>query len=272
MEEIGMMKKLVILLAVALLATGAYAQTPKETADNNPPDHSGEWQVPAGARTVVQIAEDFGGGVPPAGWQVVDNGSDGPNGSAAWSGLGEGSCVGEGNYTNGEGNCACSNTDAAGSGVEVDTELKTEGYDYSGASNSILTFTANYQNLAGSDFFEVDYSCDNGATWTNILTWNEDHGGFFSTPGEDVNLDTSALDGQACCEIRYHYYDPNSNDFDWYIQVDDHVIEADGTVTGLGGKCEGGDGGGEVPATTGIGIALVVLLLGGGSAYFMRRK
>jgi hypothetical protein len=34
---------------------------------------------------------------------------------------------------------------------------------------------------------------------------------------------------------------------------------------------DGGDDGG-VPATTGIGIALLVVLLGGGSAYFLRRK
>ena len=34
---------------------------------------------------------------------------------------------------------------------------------------------------------------------------------------------------------------------------------------------DGGDDGG-VPATTGIGIALMVLLLGGSSAYFLRRK
>ena len=35
---------------------------------------------------------------------------------------------------------------------------------------------------------------------------------------------------------------------------------------------DGGDGGGNVPSTTGIGVALMILLLGGGSAYFLRRK
>jgi hypothetical protein len=34
----------------------------------------------------------------------------------------------------------------------------------------------------------------------------------------------------------------------------------------------GGDGGGDVPATTGIGIAVLLALLGGGSAYYLRRK
>ena len=46
-------------------------------------------------------------------------------------------------------------------------------------------------------------------------------------------------------------------------------------LDGTGGPGDdGGDGGddGGVPATTGIGIALMVLLLGGSSAYFLRRK
>jgi hypothetical protein len=42
-----------------------------------------------------------------------------------------------------------------------------------------------------------------------------------------------------------------------------------------GGGDDGGgpdDGGGDVPATTGVGLMLLVLALGGGSAYFLRRK
>jgi hypothetical protein len=39
-----------------------------------------------------------------------------------------------------------------------------------------------------------------------------------------------------------------------------------------GGGGGGPDDGGDVPATTGLGLGLLVLLLGGGSAYFLRRK
>jgi len=46
----------------------------------------------------------------------------------------------------------------------------------------------------------------------------------------------------------------------------------DGDGPGDGGGDGGGDDGGGVPATTGIGVALMVLLLGGSSAYFLRRK
>ena len=52
------------------------------------------------------------------------------------------------------------------------------------------------------------------------------------------------------------------------------VVNGDGTGgTGDGGSGDGGSGDdGGVPATTGIGLMLLVLALGGGSAYFVRRK
>lgn len=46
--------------------------------------------------------------------------------------------------------------------------------------------------------------------------------------------------------------------------------EDEGTPDDGGGG--GDDGGGGVPATTGVGLVLLVLALGGGSAYFLRRK
>lgn len=52
------------------------------------------------------------------------------------------------------------------------------------------------------------------------------------------------------------------------------VVNGDGTGgTGDGGSGDGGSGDdGGVPATTGLGLVLLVLGLGGGSAYFLRRK
>jgi subtilisin-like proprotein convertase family protein len=49
------------------------------------------------------------------------------------------------------------------------------------------------------------------------------------------------------------------------------VVNEDGGDDG-GDDGGGDDGGGGVPATTGIGLVLIVLALGGGSAYFLRRK
>lgn len=52
------------------------------------------------------------------------------------------------------------------------------------------------------------------------------------------------------------------------------VMKVNGQDQGTGddGGGSGDDGGGSVPATTGVGLMLLVLALGGGSAYFLRRK
>lgn len=263
------MRKLVIFLAIALVATVAFGQV--KEFDDGCCDYSQDFQVPPpGVLGSVQLTEDFEGGIPGS-WTVIDNGTN----DSFWTVTGSDSCITTGNWSNGSGLAACSNSDEAGLGTILDTEMITDCYDYTGASNSSLAFTANYRDLSstGGDLFEVDYSTDGGANWTNILSWNESHGGTSGPPGEDVSLDTSALDGLAGAQFRYHYYDAVDTGWDWYIVVDDHTLLSDGTISD-GGNCEGGgdDGGGGVPATTGIGVALLVLLMGGGSAYFLRRK
>jgi len=50
------------------------------------------------------------------------------------------------------------------------------------------------------------------------------------------------------------------------------VIKVNGDDGGTPDDGGTGDDGGTVPATTGVGLMLLVLALGGGSAYFLRRK
>ncbi len=69
---------------------------------------------------------------------------------------------------------------------------------------------------------------DGGTGWTNVLSWNEDHGVFRALPGEDVNLDISAVAGnQTSVMIRWYYFDPEPNDYEWYAQVDDVAVACD---------------------------------------------
>jgi hypothetical protein len=255
----------VIVLAIALLATGAYADKLQDYG-NDPVDHSNCWQVPSGTLTTPQKYIDFEGGIP-GDWTVECGGTM----DNCWTVTGQDSCALTGNWTNGSGLAACSNTDFPGSSTVLDTSMITECWDFTDASNTTLTFTVNYRDLAsGQDFFEVDYSFDS-VNWTNVLSWDENHGTVNGPPGEDVSLDLSVLDGAAGAQLRFHYFDIDGTGWDWYIIVDDIVLEADGTIT-PGGDCTGDDGGDEVPATTGIGIALLVLLMGAGGAYLLRRK
>ncbi len=173
--------------------------------------------------TSVLIDEDFESAVPPAGWTVIDNASSGPVNWTNLAGCGEG-----GNYTNGAGDVACASSANAGA-AEFDTELLTPAFDVTGFEASELSFTANYSNFSGFDFFEVDLSTNGAAgPWTNLLSWNEDHGGFHTTPGEDVLIDlgdAGATGGNNM--VRFHYFDPSTGDYDWYVQVDDVLISGD---------------------------------------------
>ena len=160
---------------------------------------------------------DFDAGLP-VDWTVINNEPSGPQ----WGNLA--SCGEGGNYTNGALDAACASSDVFGS-AEFDTELRTPTFSTLGQASVTLTFTSNYQNFANLDFLDVGVSVDGGAGWTTVLSWNEDHGAFRATPGEDVNLDISAeAADQANVIVRWHYYDPNTGDYDWYAQVDDVAV------------------------------------------------
>ncbi|HUU39516.1 MAG TPA: IPTL-CTERM sorting domain-containing protein [Desulfatiglandales bacterium] len=199
--------------------------------------------------------ESFESGVPPAGWTVVDNEGTGVEWTTI-AGSGE-----DGNFTNGSGEAACVSSDKFGQ-EDFDTELRTPALDFTGLTGVkliTLRFTANYQNFAGRDFFDVDVSTDGGTSWTNIMSWNEDHGGFRATPGEDVSLSISALvGGQNNVVIRFHYYDPNDADWDWYVQVDDLLITAVSIPI--------------VPAMSQWGMIIFMALLGMGAICYLRRR
>ncbi|MEQ8244553.1 choice-of-anchor D domain-containing protein [Fulvivirga sp.] len=167
--------------------------------------------------TVAIVYEDFEGeSFPPEGWSVVDNEGTG----VVWAFAAD---YGEGNYA-GTGEAATVSSDAAGT-VEFDTELWTPEIEVDGRTGIVLEYAVNYQNLLGLDFLDVDISTDGGSNWTTILSWNEDHGLLFSGPGEIVSLELDDFIGGAeTFIVRWHYYDPNSGDFDWYAQIDDVVI------------------------------------------------
>ena len=158
---------------------------------------------------------------PPGDWTVIDNAGNG----VVWTSIaGSGET---GNYTNGSGDAASVSSDAFGA-AEFDTELRTPPFDTTGQFYVQLSYTANYQNFANLDYLDVDVSTNGGSTWTTVLSWNEDHGAFRSTPGEDVLVDISAVAGnQPSVIVRWRYYDPNTNDYDWYAQIDNAALACD---------------------------------------------
>jgi hypothetical protein len=168
----------------------------------------------------THLDEDFNAGFP-AGWTTIDN----EGGSVIWT---LNPADGEGNYTGASGTCASASSDNFGP-AEFDTEMWTPTISGFG-TNVVLSYVSNYQNFAFLDFLDVDISTDGGTTWTTVLSWNEDHpvGGLFAPPGVAVVLPLDGfLGGATEFIVRWHYYDPNSGDFDWYAQVDDVLIVSD---------------------------------------------
>lgn len=158
------------------------------------------------------VAVGFDGGIP-SGWTVTDNYGSG----LVWSniaGSGESS-----NYTGGSGDAASVSSDIFGT-AGFDTELRSNPFDLSAATSASLSYVANYQNFLNFDFLDVDISTDGGATWDNLLSWNEDHGAHRSTPGEAVNIDLTPYVGMSDLILRWRYYDPDDFAWDWYAQVD----------------------------------------------------
>ncbi len=153
------------------------------------------------------FTEDFNAGIP-AGWTIVDNtGGTGPiwDTNVAW---------GDDNWTGGDGMCADVNSDTYGT-ADFDTELITPSFTV--PDEATLVYDTNYQNYANEDFADTDI--DVGVGWVNLLQWNEDHGGFKALPGENVIIDLSAYAG-ATARVRFHYYNPAPDDWEWYWEVD----------------------------------------------------
>ncbi|WP_340679574.1 M4 family metallopeptidase [Paraglaciecola sp.] len=160
---------------------------------------------------------DFASGIAPS-WNVVDNAGSG----IIWANIAD-SQIG-GNFTGGDGDAASVSSDA--SPGEFDTELHSNTFSLVGWNSAKLDYLVDYQNFHSSDFLNLDISTDGGNSWGSLLNWNEDHpvGGRSTNLGETVSLDLSAYAGEANVKLRWHYFDTDSDDWDWYAQIDNVVL------------------------------------------------
>jgi len=154
---------------------------------------------------------------PPAGWAVSDVAHKG----VKWY---QNTVWGDGNYTGGNGKAADVNSDTSGP-RPYDTYLTSPSILVADLPAQLLTYKANYQNYFNLDFLDLQIKTDSDP-WATVLSWNEDHGAFKSTPAENVAIDLSSyLAGKTSFQLRWHYYDPFAgNDWDWYAQIDDVAI------------------------------------------------
>jgi hypothetical protein len=173
----------------------------------------------------------------PTDWQVIDN----TGGGVVWTNVaGSGEAT---NYTGGEGDAASVSSDIFNDmhgQTEFDTEMRTNSFVIGGYTGAALHYFANYQHVTDPpierDLLDVDVSTDGGSQWSTLLRWDEDHGTFRSTPGAEATIDLIDYVGMTGLALRWHYYDPNTGDNDWYAQIDD--VELACWLTGLYGDVD----------------------------------
>ncbi len=154
-------------------------------------------------------------------------------GKALWKSMGD---YGYSNWTGGSGNAAPASS-AFASG-EFNPRMVSPGIAIGNGPASV-SFKYNYQNFAFLDVFAVEISTNGGGSWSTLWSTQADTGGFFALPGASQTIDISAYGGNTV-NIGFHYYDPNTGDWDWYAQGDDVVVEAvpapgAAALLGLGG-------------------------------------
>lgn len=169
----------------------------------------------SGGRTDL-LVEDFESGCPPAGWTIIDAGSDGctwdcdtsvPSWASSWANAGA------------TGTFMVADDDSC-DGDESFEELWTPVIDCSAATGVTLTFDGYYNSLSSLDFFQVDVSNDGGITFNTVYYTDVDTDFSTLTP-----IDISAYaDGQSSVIIRFVYGD--NGHWAWGAIIDDVNVYA----------------------------------------------
>jgi|GEM_PF-1344800 len=173
-------------------------------------------RCPIGSTEVTLLSEDFSGSFPPAGW-VIANSTTGcvPPGVPDWTNTDPGV---RGNLTGGSGLFAIADSDACGSGNIMNAQMWTPALNLTGYTDPQISYYTDYNDISStSDVADLDFSVDGGATWTNLISWNEDHRGPLQV------TQAFAAGGQANTVVRWNYTNAT---WDWWWQVDDVVVTA----------------------------------------------
>lgn len=155
----------------------------------------------------VGVKQAFEATTLPISWTVVNN-----VGTKGWSFNNPGS---RSNLTGGTGNFAIADSDNAGSGVSMDTELRTPVLNFSTLSAVTLTFKTDFYHYS-AEVADVDVS-HNGTSgpWTTV--WHKTGTDYRGPHSEALNL-TALAAGQSNVMVRFHYYDAV---YEWWWEVDD---------------------------------------------------
>ena len=173
-------------------------------------------RCPVGSTEVTLLSADFEGSFPPAGWSVSNTTTGcGASGVPDWTNTNP---AGRSNLTGGSGLFAIADSDACGSGSIMNTQMWTSVMDLTGLTDPMVSYYTDYNDLGtGGEFGDLDFSTDGGSTWTNLLSWDEDH------RGPLLVEEPFAADNQANTVVRWNYRNAT---WDWWWQVDSVTVTA----------------------------------------------
>lgn len=158
------------------------------------------------------LVEDFEDAFPPAGWSVIDDGSDCPWDTNANYGLP--------NHAGGDGLAATVSSDACGLGTTADTSLISPVFSLAFSTQASLDFVLAYRHL-GSSRFDVDISTDGGQNWTNLFAQTSSTSA--SGPGTPIQIDLVDYLGAQQARLRLRY----RSGWDYWVLVDQIRLFAD---------------------------------------------
>ncbi|MBI9032501.1 choice-of-anchor D domain-containing protein, partial [bacterium] len=113
------------------------------------------------------------------------------------------------------------NSDAAGSGVDLDDTIETPTCNVSAYEEITIEFD-HYFNAYQEEIADVDFWT--GSEWINIGRWQNDDIGAWSAPVQFTHTLTN--NGYTDVKLRFHYYEAN---YDWFWAIDNLVISGLGT-------------------------------------------
>ncbi|MFC4334602.1 S8 family serine peptidase [Salininema proteolyticum] len=148
------------------------------------------------------LGEQFESGA--GGWEIVNNGD------YAWT-----YDSGRVNSTPGSDGFAMADSDEAGVGATVDTELISPVFDLSSADDKTLTWANDYNHLSNSQA-DVLLSVDGGDSWESIWSASSD------VRDSTESVDLSAWGDATEAQLKFHYVDGGS--WAWWWAVDDVMI------------------------------------------------
>jgi hypothetical protein len=173
--------------------------------------------MPVAAQTGGVIREAFSSTGTPTGWTVINHANN-----IGWRFDDPGR---RGNRTEGSGGFAIVDSDFAGEGTQMNSELRTPVMNFSGASTVQLKFKTYFRAYEESKA-DIEVSSDNGQTWD--LVWRQT--GANASGQIALNISQFAA-GKPAVIIRFRYYDAN---WAWYWQIDDVEVIAPGAPAAPG--------------------------------------